>query len=218
MLDSQSRWWQSHGLQLHAEQTDAAAVWGGPFVTSVDHVLQDVMETTLALDNFRRACDAGRGAVFFSVARGKVAEGIDFDRHYGRAVVMIGVPYQYTLSRVLRARLDYLRETFQIKESDYLAFDAVRWVFVMETKCACSCPNTAACWCSFIQPACLTDAVAWHNYGDCLLLLSSMWCHHMLYDTTCDCCVCYKCGKACAWGVSCWHWLAHRALCSSVDL
>ena len=44
----------------------------------------DVVETTLALDNFRRACDCGRGAVFFSVARGKVAEGIDFDRHYGR--------------------------------------------------------------------------------------------------------------------------------------
>ena len=62
----------------------------------------DVVETTLALDNFRRACDCGRGAVFFSVARGKVAEGIDFDRHYGRAVVMFGVPYQYTLSRILR--------------------------------------------------------------------------------------------------------------------
>eukprot|EP00877_Chromochloris_zofingiensis_P005022 jgi/Chrzof1/14520/Cz09g05250.t1 len=87
---------------------------------------QDVMETTLALDNFRRACDAGRGAVFLSVARGKVAEGIDFDRHYGRAVVMMGVPYQYTLSRILRARLEYLQETFQIKENDYLAFDAIR--------------------------------------------------------------------------------------------
>lgn len=62
----------------------------------------DVVETTLALDNFRRACDCGRGAVFFSVARGKVAEGIDFDRHYGRCVVMFGVPYQYTLSRILR--------------------------------------------------------------------------------------------------------------------
>lgn len=37
-----------------------------------------------------------------SVARGKVAEGIDFDRHYGRCVVMFGVPYQYTLSRILR--------------------------------------------------------------------------------------------------------------------
>ena len=86
----------------------------------------DVVETTLALDNYRRACDCGRGAVFLSVARGKVAEGIDFDRHYGRCVVMFGVPYQYTLSRILRARLEYLRETFQIKESDYLAFDAVR--------------------------------------------------------------------------------------------
>jgi DNA excision repair protein ERCC-2 len=47
-------------------------------------LVQDVVETTLALDNFRRACDCGRGAVFLSVARGKVAEGIDFDRHYGR--------------------------------------------------------------------------------------------------------------------------------------
>jgi len=87
---------------------------------------QDVVETTLALDNYRRACDRGRGSMFFSVARGKVAEGIDFDRHYGRAVVMFGVPYQYTLSRILRARLEYLRETFQIKENDFLAFDAVR--------------------------------------------------------------------------------------------
>lgn len=33
------------------------------------------METTLALDSFRRACDSGRGAVFFSVARGKVGLG-----------------------------------------------------------------------------------------------------------------------------------------------
>lgn len=45
----------------------------------------------------------------------QVAEGIDFDRHYGRAVVMFGVPYQYTLSRILRARLEYLQQTFQIK-------------------------------------------------------------------------------------------------------
>ena len=86
----------------------------------------DVVETTLALKNYRRACDCGRGAVFFSVARGKVAEGIDFDRHYGRAVVMFGVPYQYTLSRVLRARLEYLRENFQIAENDFLSFDAIR--------------------------------------------------------------------------------------------
>ncbi|XP_022727975.1 DNA repair helicase XPD isoform X2 [Durio zibethinus] len=87
---------------------------------------QDVVETTLALDNYRRACDCGRGAVFFSVARGKVAEGIDFDRHYGRLVIMFGVPFQYTLSKILMARLEYLRDTFQIKEGDFLTFDALR--------------------------------------------------------------------------------------------
>jgi DNA excision repair protein ERCC-2 len=88
----------------------------------------DVVETTLALDNYRRACNAGRGAVFLSVARGKVAEGIDFERHYGRAVIMMGVPYQYTLARPLRARLSYLHETFQIREGDFLTFDALRQV------------------------------------------------------------------------------------------
>jgi DNA excision repair protein ERCC-2 len=55
-----------------------------------------------------------------------VAEGIDFDRHYGRCVVLMGIPFQYTLSKVLRVRLEYLRETFQIPEADYLTFDAIR--------------------------------------------------------------------------------------------
>lgn len=87
---------------------------------------KDVVETTLALDNYRRACDSGRGAVFLSVARGKVSEGINFDRHYGRAVVMFGVPFQYTLSHVLRARLEYLQAHLQIREQDFLNFDAIR--------------------------------------------------------------------------------------------
>lgn len=87
---------------------------------------KDIYETTLALNNYKRACDIGRGAVFFSVARGKVAEGIDFEKHYGRLVILIGIPFQYTLSHVLRARLVYLRDTFRIKEQDFLTFDAIR--------------------------------------------------------------------------------------------
>ncbi|PHJ25070.1 dna excision repair helicase [Cystoisospora suis] len=87
---------------------------------------KDVVATTLALHNFRRACECGRGAVFFSVARGKVAEGIDFDRHFGRCVVLFGVPFQYTLSRVLKARLDFMREQYQIPDNEFLTFDAMR--------------------------------------------------------------------------------------------
>lgn len=87
---------------------------------------KDVVATTYALNLYRQACDSGQGAVFLSVARGKVAEGIDFDRHYGRCVVLFGVPFQYTLSRELRARLQFLREHYQIKESEFLNFDAMR--------------------------------------------------------------------------------------------
>lgn len=39
---------------------------------------------------------------------------------------MFGIPYVYTQSRILKARLEYLRENFQIRESDFLTFDAMR--------------------------------------------------------------------------------------------
>ena len=53
----------------------------------------DNLETSLALENYKKACDNGRGAVFFSIARGKVSEGVDFAGHYGRCVVVFGIPY-----------------------------------------------------------------------------------------------------------------------------
>nr|XP_018264569.1 DNA excision repair protein ERCC-2 [Kwoniella dejecticola CBS 10117]OBR86727.1 DNA excision repair protein ERCC-2 [Kwoniella dejecticola CBS 10117] len=86
----------------------------------------DAMETSIALRNYREACNNGRGAVMLSVARGKVSEGIDFDHNYGRAVIMFGIPYQYTESRILKARLEFLRDNHRIRENDYLTFDAMR--------------------------------------------------------------------------------------------
>lgn len=86
----------------------------------------DGRETAVALHNYRRAVEAGRGAAMLCVARGKVSEGIDFDHAYGRAVIVFGVPYQYTESRVLKARLEYVRAHCGVRESDFLAFDALR--------------------------------------------------------------------------------------------
>lgn len=75
---------------------------------------QDSAETSLALINYIKACENGRGAILLSVARGKVSEGVDFDHHLGRAVLMFGIPYVYTQSRILKARLEYLRDQFQV--------------------------------------------------------------------------------------------------------
>jgi DNA excision repair protein ERCC-2 len=87
---------------------------------------KDVLETQQALDNFKKSCDLGRGAVFLSIARGKVAEGVDFDRHYGRCVLLFGIPIQYTQSHVLRARMAYVLQKYQIREQEFLVFDALR--------------------------------------------------------------------------------------------
>uniref|UniRef100_A0A915CWU7 ATP-dependent helicase C-terminal domain-containing protein n=1 Tax=Ditylenchus dipsaci TaxID=166011 RepID=A0A915CWU7_9BILA len=71
----------------------------------------DALETSIALEKYVEACESGRGAILFSVAR---------------AVVMLGIPYVYTESRILRARLEYLRDQFGIRENDFLTFDAMR--------------------------------------------------------------------------------------------
>ena len=86
----------------------------------------DSAETSLALANYAKACENGRGAVLLSVARGKVSEGVDFEHHMGRCVIMFGIPYVYTQSRILKARLEYMRDNYQIRENDFLTFDAIR--------------------------------------------------------------------------------------------
>lgn len=86
----------------------------------------DAQETSVALETYRKACSNGRGAILLSVARGKVSEGIDFDHHYGRTVLMIGIPFQYTELRILKARLEFMRDNLQIRENDFLLFDAMR--------------------------------------------------------------------------------------------
>jgi DNA excision repair protein ERCC-2 len=127
----------------------------------------DLTETSLALDNYKRACDSGRGlyssqtsqrfkqlclctnkvsfrtgselifvgGIFFSVARGKVSEGIDFDNHYGRCVVLFGVPYVYTESRILKVhqRMNFLfalltkKRTFLLTATSFFLLSRQDW-------------------------------------------------------------------------------------------
>jgi DNA excision repair protein ERCC-2 len=65
-----------------------------------------------------------------SISTSKLTQTLDrqklTDSNYGRAVIMFGIPYQYTESRILKARLEFLRDNHRIKENDYLTFDAMR--------------------------------------------------------------------------------------------
>ncbi|KAM0678941.1 TFIIH/NER complex ATP-dependent 5'-3' DNA helicase subunit [Binucleata daphniae] len=86
----------------------------------------DIKETDIALTNYKKACENGRGAVLFSVARGKVSEGVDFKHEHGRCVIVLGVPYQYTESVRIKRRLEYLNTNYKIKPNEFLTFDAMR--------------------------------------------------------------------------------------------
>lgn len=61
-----------------------------------------------------------------SIARGKIAEGIDFEGHYGRCVLMLGFPVQNSNDPILIERMKYLDQTHGIKKDEYIEFDAMR--------------------------------------------------------------------------------------------
>ncbi|KAK9001910.1 hypothetical protein V6N11_024605 [Hibiscus sabdariffa] len=107
---------------------------------------QDVVETTLALDNYRRACDCGRdrfiGIQSFDCVHSKLFLSLVLPvtgllHHCLLSSCLSGIKRgditYHILTRstgflmdVEGGRLEYLRDTFQIKEGDFLTFDALR--------------------------------------------------------------------------------------------
>ena len=56
---------------------------------------RDIAESNLSVENYRKACDAGKGAILCCVVRGHISEGVHFNDHYGRCCVVMGVPFQW---------------------------------------------------------------------------------------------------------------------------
>ncbi len=50
------------------------------------------------------------GAIFMGVARGKVSEGLDFADHFGRAVIITGLPYAPFMDPRVKLKMEYLDE------------------------------------------------------------------------------------------------------------
>ena len=87
---------------------------------------QDRNETSLMIDNHKRACDTGRGSVFFGVTSGRAVNGVDFSGRYGRCCVFFGLPDPQATSPLVNARADFLDLKFQIRKDEFLAFNSVR--------------------------------------------------------------------------------------------
>lgn len=65
--------------------------------TVVDQDTSDVQmaeyETMITIQNYKKACNSGRGGIFFCTAFGDVARSVKLDGHFCRCVVLFGVPY-----------------------------------------------------------------------------------------------------------------------------
>lgn len=74
-----------------------------------------------------------KGAVFMAALRGKVSEGLDFADMYGRAAVIIGIPYAYYADLKVELKRKYLDskkaiDNRMISGSDWYKLDAIRAV------------------------------------------------------------------------------------------
>ncbi|KAK8894256.1 TFIIH/NER complex ATP-dependent 5'-3' DNA helicase subunit [Tritrichomonas musculus] len=87
---------------------------------------QSSEETSIAFENYRKAIEFGRGAVFIGVARGRVSEGIDFADHYGRCVLLFGLPVRNTQSTRVQARADFVEYEYGMNKHEFILFDAMR--------------------------------------------------------------------------------------------
>ncbi len=72
------------------------------------------------------ACRAGRGGILLLSARGSVIEGLTLGSEFARCCVFFGIPYQYQLSVLSKAKLEYIQKVKKIDKTDYAMFDAMR--------------------------------------------------------------------------------------------
>lgn len=88
-------------------------------------------EFTKTMRGYYKAVDKERGAIFMAVLRGKVSEGLDFADMYGRAVLIVGIPFApYKMPKVQMKR-DYLDENQTTQNGlpsgdEWYVLDAIR--------------------------------------------------------------------------------------------
>ena len=86
-------------------------------------------ETSVTLAAFKLACERGRGAVLFALARGKIQESIELPKGSGRTIVMFGVPLISNNSRAFLLRTKHVKERINktnFNENELIIFDALR--------------------------------------------------------------------------------------------
>ncbi len=88
---------------------------------------QDSVKLSGVITNYKKACQMGRGAVFFTSTRNK-ASLLDhsLNSHFSRCIVFIGFPIETKFPKTFELKLEYLKKNYDLDNKDYLNYDAFR--------------------------------------------------------------------------------------------
>lgn len=87
---------------------------------------QDPIKLTQIQVNYKKACDLGRGALFFLSTRNRAALNTIFTEHQSRCIVFIGFPIETKLTKKFEFKLENIKKQFGIENKEYLNFDTFK--------------------------------------------------------------------------------------------
>lgn len=85
------------------------------------------------MKKYYNSIDNGDGAIFMAVLRGKVSEGVDFTDMYGRATIIVGIPFAPCREIKVQSKMNYMdirrsNDRKVMSGSDWYSLDAIKAV------------------------------------------------------------------------------------------
>lgn len=111
------RCWKDNGQKLWNAISRVKSIFAEPSAANGGEQVKQLFKDTH--QSYLRAVDAstndgtGGGAIFMAVARGKIAEGIDFADQYARAIFVVGIPYPNLRDPGIVQKREWNQEKFQ---------------------------------------------------------------------------------------------------------
>jgi DNA excision repair protein ERCC-2 len=87
---------------------------------------QDPKRLSRIITNYKKACDTGRGGMFFLSMRNKAAYLDSFKNHQARCIIFIGYPTETKLSQIFYMKLENYQKNFGVEKEEFFIYDAFK--------------------------------------------------------------------------------------------
>lgn len=124
VMDLCTDFWKKNGIWSKIETKR-------PIYCETKDKSSDVLKETMK--KYCNSIDKNNGAIFMAVLRGKVSEGMDFPDMYGRATIIVGIPFANCGDKKITSKMTYMdgRRSADINVqsgSEWYCLDAMRAV------------------------------------------------------------------------------------------